>query len=337
MQPAPSFASSSSMPGQADAWWEDLRQEAELPPAAPRSKTPVILGAIAAIFLSGSLAWWLTSPDDGGFRNPAITQVRPQVEPVRIANPAADQEQVRRAYEEFATVYANSGAEGLARFQASCEASLKGDPRILDFCLAFDLFADAVRADTALAGKDDARRLALVRASLPAGADPDGRIQDVRRLMRLVTGGPEAPPVDRAVQTEPARPASPALQKASALAPAAVAKLPTARPRPASKALARACRLGSTAADRIVCANPALEAEHRRMRLAYERALAAGADPLLIDRSQADWRAAREGTVNRNQLSALYARRIRELEAAATAPSRPAAPAQSRAPEEPPI
>lgn len=326
------------MSGQADAWWNDLKQEAELPREPTRSRSPVILGGLAALVASGALAWWLATPQDAGFRNPQVTQVRPQVEPARNAAVAADPEQVRRAYDEFTTVYADSGAEGLARFRASCEASLEGDRRILDFCLAFDLFAATVLAEGEPAGNAEARRLAMVQASLPAGADPGARIEAVRRLMRTASGLPEATPVETAAQPEPA-PAAPAVQTVSGRPPAAVAGVAKPGVRPAAGRAPRACRLGATTADRIVCANPALEAQHRRMRLAYERALAAGADPLLVDRAQAQWRAARDATVNRNQLTSLYSRRIRELETAARAPPRPTQPAAAptKAPEEPPI
>jgi hypothetical protein len=325
------------MPGQAEAWWDDLKHEAELPPEPPRSKAPLLAGGLAAVLASAGLAWWLTT-DDTVFRSPAVTEVRPRADLVRLASAGADQEQVRRAYEEFATVYADSGAEGLERFRASCEASLKGDPRILDYCLAFGLFAETVQPQApGSAGAGDAERLAMVRAALPPGGDAAGRILEGRQLMRRASG---LPPVEQAAQTGAADALPPAVQKVSAQAPAAAARLERARQ--ASKAPRSACRLGSTTADRIVCANPALETQHRRMRLAYERALAAGADPLIIDRAQADWRAARDATANRNQLTSLYSRRIRELETAAANPPRGAAapsgePAAARVPEEPPI
>jgi hypothetical protein len=313
------------MPDPSDGWWEEMRQGAAQPPpageASPRARAPVILGAVAALALSGGLAWWLASPERPAFRNSPVVQVQPRsAAPVRVAALSADPEQVRRAYADFTTVYSTSGAGGVARFSESCADSLKADPRILDFCLAFDLFADSVAEP---AGQDASSRIALVQAALPSGAQPDARIAEVRRLMRQVTGVPESPPaapkLQQAIAPPPARPPRANLQKASAPVPLRTPASPirTARADP--------CR-GKPTADRLVCAYPALAAQHRRMRAAYDHALAAGADPLAIDRAQAEWREARAATGDRARLYALYERRIRELTAAARKPP----------PEEPP-
>jgi hypothetical protein len=324
------------MPGQADPWWDELKEEAELPPPPPRSRIPAILGLAAALTASAGLAWWLALPERPAFQNSAVTQVQPQAAVVRAASPQADAEQVRRAYEDFGSVYSDGGEPALARFSDSCRESLKADPRILDFCLAFELFADAVRTDAGTPGKAEAERLAMAQAALPAGADADQRIRQVQAIMRAVTGSPEvqeaavpaaAPPpaVEKAPDVITARPPQRDLQKASAPAPvqakpvkvAAVAK---------AKPKAEACRLRSTPADRLICAYPQLAIQHRQMRQAYEKALAAGADPLTVDAAQADWRALRNSASTRAELSMLYTQRIRQLEAAATAPR----------PEEPP-
>jgi uncharacterized protein len=147
----------------------------------------------------------------------------------------------------------------------------------------------------------------------------------VRGVLGVVSGVAATPPVDKALRTAPAAPPAPALQKASAQAPAVTTRLAKAAPRPARKA--DPCRLRPTPADRILCANPALEVQHRQMRTAYERALARGVDPLIIDQGQAEWRAVRNVASNKSELQTLYARRIRELNAARPAP---------RPPEEPP-
>lgn len=314
------------MAGQADAWWDDLRQEAELPPPPPRSRGPVILGAVIAVAASAGFGWWLSAPGESRFENPAVLQVQPEPQAVRLAGATADEEQVRRAYEEFSLVYANSGPEGLARFSESCQQSMAGDPRILDFCLAFDMFADAVRAapDADVPGKAQARRVALVQTALPAQADPDRRIEEVQRLMRVVSGVGEAPPafaspVQKAVQAAPAEPGD--LRPVSIPSrprPARVATAAPTRRRPAAAPVDR-CRFEPTPADRILCAAPALRRQDEQMRTAYEKALAAGANPLEIDRGQAEWRAARNDAENPAQLAAFYARRIRELDAAARA------------------
>lgn len=318
------------MPGAAnDVWWDDLRQEAELPPPAPaRSKAPMVLGVIGAAAVAGAVGWWLASPGQTHFDNPTIQAARAPV--VRAAAPVADAEQVRRAYEEFGLVYANSGADGLARFNESCEASLRADPRILDFCLAFDLFAGAVEAPGAEPpGKAQARRMAMVQAALP-GADPDVRLSEVRRLMREASGvaaaqTETAPPAGAApaqvARIEPAERAEPARTiTAPPAKPVRVAK--AAPPRKAAATGGQACRLKSTPADRLMCANPTLRVQERRMKAAYERALAAGADPLAVDAAQAEWRALRNAADTRGELADLYARRTRELNATAEAATR---------------
>jgi uncharacterized protein YecT (DUF1311 family) len=84
-----------------------------------------------------------------------------------------------------------------------------------------------------------------------------------------------------------------------------------------------ACRAPAAEADRLVCSQPALAAQDRRMREAYADALAAGNDRLRIDRGQALWHGARDRATTGPQLAQLYARRIADLEAAARNPRRP--------------
>lgn len=74
-----------------------------------------------------------------------------------------------------------------------------------------------------------------------------------------------------------------------------------------------------TAAERLVCGYPTLAAQDRQLRAAYERALAAGADRRDLDRTQAQWRDASSDVSDRAVLGDRYARRIRELEAVASA------------------
>jgi len=103
-----------------------------------------------------------------------------------------------------------------------------------------------------------------------------------------------------------------------------------ADPAPATTRLARAtaparsrtnpCYDLTTAAERLVCGYPALAAQDRQLRAAYDRALSAGADRRDLDRAQALWREASQNVSDRQALSERYRRRIRELEAAATPP-----------------
>jgi hypothetical protein len=82
------------------------------------------------------------------------------------------------------------------------------------------------------------------------------------------------------------------------------------------------CRSPASVADRLVCARPGLASLDRDMRRAYDRALAAGADRLAVDRAQAKWRERRDQAASEAELSLLYAQRIAELDDAARRPRR---------------
>lgn len=286
----------------ANDWWNEMRQEAETLPAPPpprSGRVAAIAGAAAAAAVAAGLGWWLTTSEPTSFKNRESARLQPAaVAP--ITSVAVDVEQVRRARDEFAATYAAGGAESLARFQASCEASARSDGRILDFCLAFDLMSDSLApADADV----QARRVALVEAALPADPAPASRVEAVRAQLQAM--GALAPPAPAPVVAPPAvlvaeAPAKPVI--------AAKAKPPAA-----------ASRCGSlpTPADRLICANPSLKSQHDRMRTAYDQALKNGADPLTIDRGQAEWRALRNAAGNRAELAALYVKRTRELGAAA--------------------
>ncbi|MCR5877190.1 lysozyme inhibitor LprI family protein [Phenylobacterium sp. J367] len=65
-----------------------------------------------------------------------------------------------------------------------------------------------------------------------------------------------------------------------------------------------------------MCANPDLRAADRRLKQAYERAIAAGVDPLELDREQAEWRTAQSATAaGRDAMARAYELRIGQLEA----------------------
>lgn len=123
-----------------------------------------------------------------------------------------------------------------------------------------------------------------------------------RAAMALVS----TPPV-----AAPAPPAEAAPETIAALPPPVVSA-PPARSRRENP-----CLDLPTAAERLVCGYPALAAQDRRLRSAYERALAAGADPRDLARTQSEWRARSESLPDYQQLSDAYDRLIREIEAAA--------------------
>ncbi len=90
-------------------------------------------------------------------------------------------------------------------------------------------------------------------------------------------------------------------------------------PRPASNAEPD-CSMADTVADQLVCEDPALSRADTRMRLAYARALKAGALPRRdLRNAQLDWLSTREAAARRSpfEVRSLYEQRIDELNALA--------------------
>lgn len=364
-----------------------------MPPEGPqdlepkRSRLGLIAGGLAVLAAAGGLAWWLTADAPDAPQNVSAAQVA-QAQQSRsqtplLASASADESQVRRAYEQFQTVYADLGAPGLASFSQNCAKAVGGDPRILDYCLAFDAYATSVAAEEPWFADADYRHVELARTALPAGTDPAQRIVEVARLTRVATRAPapaaapaepivvaEAPPVAptpavvakttpapvvvakaappapapapvvvakaepplRKSLSTPSRPivakaekaaAAPVrakVQKAAAPAKAKPAKLQKASA-PARKRAADRCRFEPTPAARALCANPSLKVADRRMKQAYEKAIAAGADRATLDREQAEWRTARNAMASsKDAVARLYDQRIGQLQAHADAP-----------------
>ncbi|HVI32696.1 lysozyme inhibitor LprI family protein [Phenylobacterium sp.] len=329
-------------------------------------------GVLIALTASGGLAWWLASdhadaPANVSVQHAAKAREGGPAAPI-LADAGADETQVRRAYEQFQVIYADLGPDGLERFSQDCAGALAQDPRILDYCLAFDTFARAVAADSPWFGNAELRHLDLARQALPSGADPAQRLVQVRHLTRTATGAPEpvviakapdAPPIVVAqapvpppavARTEPAtvpaRPSPPPPLRAAApartpaAAPARVervvaraapaerpklqkASAPARKARPARKALAPIggpalgrCLAEPTPAERALCLNPDLRTADQRMREAYDKALAAGADRQALDREQAEWRTARNMAAHsKDAVAKLYDQRIEQLTA----------------------
>jgi len=297
---------------------EDAHAEVRAP--AGRRRLGPILGAMLALCASVGLAWWFGAAQDAPER-PAVAPVRAAVVPAKPALTAGakpEEAQVRRAYDAFQDAYADGGAPGVARAQDACGAALKADPRILDYCLALDMFAAAVRSgppppDT------DAQRLAAARAALPQGLDPALRIAEVGQLAKLVSlGDIPAPAAGGHAKLSRAEVAG----ARKAVRRLKVLKVKTgAEPRsaPQRAAAARspvidACLFEPTAADRLVCANPRLADDDRRMRRAYDEAIAGGADRAQVDAEQARWRGQRDAASDPARLQDLYDTRTRDLQ-----------------------
>jgi hypothetical protein len=282
--------------------WGDLRLDAAEPPARGRGR--LILGGLLAAVASAGVAAWLGVASDQyslwerGPKRTVLTGA-PAGAPPRSPGAQADEEQVRRAYLQFQDVYAEGGAAALVRFSSTCAQSLKSNPGILDYCLAFDLFSEVLAPQAA--GAAEVRRLTLARAALPASGDPALRIAQVRGLMRTVSRRSEpaaiGAPSERVRTAEPAeRPASakPARAKvAAAPAGARPARVRTAAvrtsKRPVLSKASTSCRQRPTAAQRRAC----FRASARRAELRQRSRPAAHRTPTnrsLLDRLEADLR-----------------------------------------------
>jgi hypothetical protein len=165
---------------------------------AARRGRLAILGVVCALVVSIGLAWLI------GSRTPTPRPSPPARPAIRLAQvhaaAAPDAGQVQQAFEAVQDAYADRGVDGLARADADCAAALKADPRRLDYCLAFDLFATAVAPEIARADPEGAR-LEAARAALPAGVDPVQHMAALRQMMRTASLG--APPPSAAVAEGP--------------------------------------------------------------------------------------------------------------------------------------
>jgi hypothetical protein len=310
------------------------------PPLAAREsrgRAGVVLAAVLAVAASAGLAWWLSGDSDHALRNspsrPPAAEIRAEAPAPAYAAASASEDQVRRAYEEMQQTYADGGLPAVSRSAEICAGSLAGTPNVLDYCLAFSLYAQALQPKAGEVG--EGARLAMARSALPPGADAAARVAEVQALTRIVAGQPPRPQSAKAPATKPARArtARPLSQVRAAHAkPAARAKAGVkstaakstaraasrARTNQALRRAATACRLKATPTERAVCASPALQTADRRMRAAYGQALSSGANRRQLVRDQARWKVqATAASSDRRRLAALYDARTRELRAAA--------------------
>jgi hypothetical protein len=193
-------------------------------------------------------------------------------------------------------------------FARSCAQSVRSDPGVLDFCLAFDIFAAALDfddpADDEWLSQAPQRDVDLARSVLPPGADAAARLARVRAFARQVSL--EAPDAEVA-RAAPSQAPSPAAKSQSS--PAASASSAKAR------RVVDACRSRPTAAQRTVCASPALREAEQRLRVAYRRAMAAGVNPRKLAHDQADFRADLDDAgPDSAELARLYHKRTVALE-----------------------
>jgi uncharacterized protein YecT (DUF1311 family) len=122
----------------------------------------------------------------------------------------------------------------------------------------------------------------------------------------------ESPP---AASSEPAETAAASPAAAEA---APINALPrTAAVSPAAHTGAEGCAAQPTPADRTICGDASLRRLRRELRKAYAAALAAHADRDTLREHQLAWADARDGVTDSGRLAAVYAQRIRRLNAAA--------------------
>lgn len=295
---------------------------AEVPEFAARFEEPerrgispgALLGLLLLALISGLLAWWFGSEDRSRMQDapaPSPPSAAARADAESFAPPAADPAQVRRAYDEVRTTYAEGGAPALVDFARQCAETLGTDRRVLDFCVAFDMYAQALAPREGEAAEwfqvAEARRQRLAQEALGPGGDPQARLAEISGLMRTSTAAasdevaPSPVPAPSHTRVPEAAPVRPPVAKASKPAPA-----------PAQKSTSR-CRYEPTPAQRILCANPSLRTAETRMQRAYREALAAGVDRETIDSGQAAFRTARNGASNAREMAQVYARRTVEL------------------------
>lgn len=320
----------------------------------------VVLGLGVAVLAAAGLTYWVTAGDEAILSavRPILSEVRPAPRPSGTrgyAPPRPDAGQVARAYGQLREIYAERGAPGVVSFARSCAESLATDPRVLDFCVAFDIYAVSLTGDDedAVAWRvgADERDLALARIALPPAEDPAARLAEIRELalkaslLGLEVGAPAPPNPMQAAQ-----PAAPAAAPAPSRVASAPSRPPAARPQaararsstrvasakstksaksqsastrtasasaasPRSEAEAT-CLRQAAAARHTVCASPTLREADRRLRQAYSQALDAGVDASRLANDQVLFSgAANAAAPDRDAVETLFNQRTQELEA----------------------
>lgn len=226
-----------------DAWrsTEPLPAEGERPmEAGKKPGLGIVLAAILAGLASAALAWWFATPDATRTLNappervaaapalPAATPA-PAKAPLRYAPDEPDPGQVKQAWRETQAGYVNGGPEALVRGSMNCAKVLPADPRRLDYCVAYDIYASEIAAGDAGADwfHDTAQRdLALARMALPETADPSNRIAQLTALTKAVIPKPAVRRA-KAAQTPAAKPVHKAAVRKAAVRQAVAKPLHT--------------------------------------------------------------------------------------------------------------
>ncbi|MDB5416762.1 MAG: hypothetical protein JWP50_181 [Phenylobacterium sp.] len=172
-----------------------ITDDEDLAAAGPRPRLGVILAGLLAVLASAAMAWWVVAPERsrqiaaGPPVAAAPVKTAPPAAPLRYAAADPDPEQVRRAWRDVRRTYGDGGPEALVRGSQACAQGVPADPRSLDYCLAYDIYASAVATDRGQAdwfGDAGDRGLALARTALPEGLDAPNRIAQVAALTQAV-------------------------------------------------------------------------------------------------------------------------------------------------------
>lgn len=179
---------------------------------------------------------------------------------------------------------------------------------------------EAIFAAPPLQAARPARRRG-VAAAVAAGAATVGAVLAWGLSTNLDLGRePDAPPVTLATSVAAPRIAVALAGTETVAAETAPEPMPPVRTesRPASRR-SNPCLDLPTARERLICGYPSIAIQERRLKDAYTRAVAAGADPRAVESAQSAWDAGSAEILDRKVLNERYDRRVRELEAAAAA------------------
>jgi hypothetical protein len=182
------------------------------PRAAARPMAGAVVTAAAAITASAALAWWVAHPARAPAPPPPLASaVAPEPpQPLRYADAEPDPDQVRQAWREARARFTQGGAQALVARSVACAKALAADPRRLDFCLAFDVYAAEIAGGAPDAGPQadwfaatGDRDLALARSALPQTVDAGNRLAQVEALTTAVLPKPEPAASDARPQPRP--------------------------------------------------------------------------------------------------------------------------------------
>lgn len=199
------------------------------------SPQTIAMGTAGALSFAILLGLLLTPAIRSGPAAPPADKPAPTVTPAALAErftfSAAtepyrrpDRAQVERAYQAVQRTFKAGGVSELARAGLACFRELEGRPTYaqMDYCLAFDLFAESQNArliggespsPTSWFGSVGARHLNVAQSVMSSQGDADARLLDLRRMASDVAARHGGPPLIEAAPS--LAPPPPVVQQAS--------------------------------------------------------------------------------------------------------------------------